>query len=140
MAFVLRDRDSEARWSAIPRRHQSTLNLLLCGLKRYMKEQNDDRFAGLLGNYAKMELEHQLDIQLYTYMFGTSQLKIPFSIINSEILWLSNYVNCYCAICYILALPYTPLLALKSFELVWYHTTRVSCCQAFQKIPTTKFL
>ena len=56
-------------------------------------------------------------------MFATSQLKIPFSIINSEILWLSNYVNCYCAICYILALPYTPLLALKSFELVWYHTT-----------------
>ena len=34
-------------------------------------------------------------------------------------------VNCYCAICHILALIYIPLLALKCFELVWYHTTSV---------------
>ena len=39
-------------------------------------DENDDRFAGLLGNYAKMELEHQLDIQLlflvYIYVCNKS--------------------------------------------------------------------
>ena len=37
--------------------------------------------------------------------------------------WRCTCVNCYGAICDILALPYIPLLALRCFDLVRYHTT-----------------